>query len=417
MGRIMRILVIAISVSVFLNINSEAQELQKDTLTLNMAISRALEFNPEIIAVKKKIEASKARLLQSGLLPNPELSLEAENILGRDEFSGFRGSEITATVSQEISLSSTISKRVEVSKIDVELLKLDYIIKRLEITSEIRLTFIDLTALSKLILKNSELLTLSKEFVDNLQLRVKAGKISPAEVSRSQLIINSIELIINNLKSEYKTVLNKLATLLNLNNAENISVIEEPEFIELITDSRLQNLELKLNPKLQKIKIEMQRQMAVIDLEQAKSVPPLNLFVGMRRLNEIETNTFLLGTSIPLPVFDRNQGFIEASQIELENLKKEYEALENNLKQKLKSLTLNLITLFKSAEKLKSESLPIAENAYEIIKKGNDVGRFTILDVLDAQRTLIEIENQYLNIVRNANKTIVAIKTLINTKI
>ncbi len=413
MGRIMRILVIAM----VLSLNVTAQELPADTLTLNMAIGRALEYNPEILALKKKIEASKARLLQSGLFPNPELGLEAENIFGNNDFAGFRGSEITATVSQEISLGSTISKRVEVSKINVELMQMDYLIKRLEIISEIRLSFIDLVALSKLIEKNSELLSLSTEFVNNLQLRVNAGKISPAEVSRSLLILNSIELNINGLKSEYNSVLNKLATLLNLDSFGNIVIKKESDLLNIISESRLQNIELKSNPKLKKLKLEIQKQNAVINLEKARAIPPINLFVGVRRINEIKTNTFLVGTSIPLPIFDRNQGIIEASQVEMENLEKEYEALENNLKQRLRSYILNLKTLFKSAEKLKSESLPIAEEAYKIIKQGNDVGRFTILDVLDAQRTLIEIENQYLNIVRNANKIIVAIETITNTKI
>ncbi len=417
MRRIVRILVIAISIFC-LSINySVAQVFSKDTLTLDMAIKRALDSNPEIASMKKKIEVAEARLLQSGLIPNPQLSVDAENILGSNEFSGFRGSEITMGISQDIALSSKISNRVKVSEINVELMKHEYMRKRLEIKSAVRSKFVDLTFLSKLISRNTELLTLTGEFVENLQLRVQAGKISPAEVARAELILNSIDLNIQNIKSKYINTLNELGTLLNLNNTEKLIIVGDHEVVEFIPYQRLKNLSLDFNLELQKLKIELLKQKAVIDLEKSLSIPPINLFVGIKRLNELSANTFVLGTSIPLPVFDRNQGSINASLMELESLEKEYEALENNLKQKLKSLSNNLKILFDSAKKLKTKSLPSAEKAYEIIKKGNEVGRFTILDVLDAQRTLIEIENQYLNIVRNANKIIVEIETLINSKI
>ncbi len=68
--------------------------------------------------------------------------------------------------------------------------------------------------------------------------------------------------------------------------------------------------------------------------------------------------------------------------------------------------------LLTSAERLKSESLPVAEEAFKIINEGNSVGRFTILDVLDTQRTLFEIQNQYLTILKDINTTIIKIEGL-----
>ncbi len=121
--------------------------------------------------------------------------------------------------------------------------------------------------------------------------------------------------------------------------------------------------------------------------------------------------------SIPLPIFDRNQGAIQEAQIRLDQKSKEYEAIKNRLTLHLNLLYNRLTTLLISAEKLKKESIPNAEETFRIIKEGNLLGRFTIIDVLDTQRTLFQMQNQYLNIVSETNAVIVELEGLIVTNI
>jgi cobalt-zinc-cadmium efflux system outer membrane protein len=49
------------------------------------------------------------------------------------------------------------------------------------------------------------------------------------------------------------------------------------------------------------------------------------------------------------------------------------------------------------AELLRKEVLPGARNAYEIATIGFENGKFSFLEVLDAQRTLFAAKSQYLN--------------------
>ena len=416
MRRTLSVLVIAVLITFSGEVS--AQKIIADTLTIETAIEKAIENNPEIQEKLKIIDALKAGVIQSGLLPNPEFSLEAENILGSNEFSGFKGSEITASVNQEVALTSRISKRKKVAELNVGLAEADLKIKRLEVISEIRKNFTDALALSELIEKNRELLNVSEEFVKNLELRVKAGKISPAEVSRARLILNSIEITIGELETEYNTVVFNLISIIN-DPGLSENVILKGELDSLINfpspDSVIAALENNL--LLQKLKEEQKKQSAIVEYEETKSIPPLNLGIGIRRINELSANTFLIQTSIPIPVFDRNQGAIQQSKIEVEQKRIEYEALKNILKQKLNMQLSKLKILLETVRKIKDESLPVARKAYEVIKKGNEVGRFTILDVLDAQRTLIELQNQYLNMNRQINKTVITIESFINRKI
>jgi cobalt-zinc-cadmium efflux system outer membrane protein len=168
------------------------------------------------------------------------------------------------------------------------------------------------------------------------------------------------------------------------------------------------------NPNLKKFESEYNKHKAEIIFEKSKSIPNLTVSGGYKRLNEVNANTFLVGASLPLPIFNRNQGSIQRAKILLEQKSNEFNKIKNMLTLQLNLNYNKLKMLLSSAKKLKIESLPIAKEAFEIISKGNQVGRFKILDVLDAQRTLFEVQNQYLNTVCEINKVIVELEGLTN---
>jgi cobalt-zinc-cadmium efflux system outer membrane protein len=162
----------------------------------------------------------------------------------------------------------------------------------------------------------------------------------------------------------------------------------------------------------------------MIELEDSKSVPDLNIAVGWRWLNQtsdngvvIGANAFVLGASIPLPIYDRNQGALQEAKIRFDQKKSELRSDRNNLISDFNTTYNNLISLSEALKKLNNESIPYAQNAFEIIRDGNLVGRFTILDVLDTQRTLFELQSEYLRTLGNYNIQIVRLERLIGQNI
>ena len=393
-----------------------AQRIDNNELTIENAVKNGIENNYELQILLKAIDVSAALKMQSSLYPNPEFAIEAENILGSNDFSGLRGSEITASLSQNILLAGKLSKLEKVSEMDISLAEWDYEAKRLEIATDIRKAFTKAMVIQKLIEKNNELFKISNELVLNLNERVKVGRISPAEVSRAKIILNNLEIEISSLNSEYESSVFELSILINDPNLIIESVDGEVKFVEEIIQYDSLYTMLENNPNLKRFESEYSRQKAVISYEESKSVPDLTLSAGYRRLSEINANTFLIGASMPIPIFDSNQGNIQASRIDLDKKRLEYEQTKNRFTLKLNLLYNRLRMLIDTSSKLKSGSIPEAVEAFRIIKEGNLRGRFTILDMLDVERTLFEIENQYLNIQGEINTLLVEIEGL-TTKI
>lgn len=386
-------------------------------LTIEKAVSLAVQNNPELKTLHYEIDALGAAKIQSGLMPNPDFEVEAENIFGSKDFNGFDNSEITAVLSQDILLAGKISKRVKVAETNISLAEWDYETKRIEIITDIRKAFQQALAVQLLIEKNEELIKVSKEFVVNLQKRAYAGKISPAEVSRAKIILNSLRIDLNRLKSEYENYKSELLSLIyqpDLTIDELIGELEYP--VDVPSYDSLLN-QLTNNPKLKRYESEYDKQTAIVNLEESKAVPDLTISVGFKRLNDAKANTFLVGASIPLLIFDRNQGAIQEAKIRVDQKQREYFSVKNRLTLQLNVLYKRLNTLIETAAQLNSESIPEAEDAFQIIKEGNLVGRFAIIDVLDAERTLFELQNQYLNIIGQIHSTQIEIEGLIAKEI
>lgn len=386
-------------------------------LTIEKAVLLALQNNPELKTLRYEIDALEAAKLQSGLMPNPEFEVEAENILGSKNFNGFDNSEITAVLSQDILLAGKISKRVKVAESNISLAGWDYETKRIEIITDIRKAFQQALAVKLLIEKNEELIKISKEFIANLQKRVDAGKISPAEVSRAKIILNALKIDLNRLKSEYETYKSELLSLIyqpDLTINELKGELEYP--VDIPSYDSLLN-QLTNNPKLKRYETEYDKQTAIVNLEESKAAPDLTISAGFKRLNDAKANTFLIGASIPLPIFDRNQGAIQEAKIRFDQKKREYFSVKNRLTLQLNVFYKRLNTLIETADQLSGESIPEAKDAFQIIKEGNLVGRFAIIDVLDAERTLFELQNQYLNIIGQIHSTQIEIEGLIAKEI
>ena len=64
------------------------------------------------------------------------------------------------------------------------------------------------------------------------------------------------------------------------------------------------------NPDIAQLEKEIEERRANVVLENAKRIPDLTLSGGLRRLNESDDTAFVLGFSVPLPLFDRNRGGI-----------------------------------------------------------------------------------------------------------
>ena len=132
---------------------------------------------------------------------------------------------------------------------------------------------------------------------------------------------------------------------------------------------------------------------------------------------QLVINAFVAGVAIPIPVFDRNQGGILESRYRMAQAEKERQAAEVQIKTALAGTYQTLSAAYFEATALKSEVLPGAQNAFDAASEGYRQGKFSYLDVLDAQRTFVEAKVQYTEALSTYHKAKTDIERLIGEEL
>jgi cobalt-zinc-cadmium efflux system outer membrane protein len=152
---------------------------------------------------------------------------------------------------------------------------------------------------------------------------------------------------------------------------------------------------LALRPDYQSLLQQEASAKAALSLARRTPIPDLGLFVDYNRPQPGISSSYDLTLSIPVPLFDRNQGNISQAEAAYEKTRLAEESLRTQLRADLwKGLqewqaASGLLAAYQGGvvDEAK-ESLEITRHAYEL-------GTGTLLDFLDAEASYRQIESAY----------------------
>jgi cobalt-zinc-cadmium efflux system outer membrane protein len=169
---------------------------------------------------------------------------------------------------------------------------------------------------------------------------------------------------------------------------------------------------LESNPDVARWTQEMVRREAVFDLERSKAIPDLTLTAGARRVESSDDIGAVLQLSVPLPLFNRNQGDIAAAQARILKGHQESRAARVGVNAVFLEAYSRLVAASERLKALEKEILPSAKEVYDATSKGYLAGGFDLLNVLEAQRTVYATRLEIVNARAEFQKAKVQIEAL-----
>lgn len=389
----------------------------EDTVTLQQALALALLHNPELEAFSVEIRAKDAQLLQAGLYPNPELETEAEEFGGGKGMNEFDGVETTIWLSQLIPLGGKISKRKRVAALEKDLSVWDYESKKLDVLTLTAKAFIEVLASQERLHLAKELNTLAQDVLETVSARVKAGKDFPVEKTKAEVALSTSIIKLERAQRVLEATRKNLTLIWGSNNPKFKKA--EGDLYTTKDIPSLGNLQEKIsqNPDIARWKQEIEMRKAVIKREDSKAIPDVTFSFGKRFLAEDNTDAFVMGFSLPLPVFDRNQGSRLEAKHRLSKAKKDEEAVKLQILSFLSGSYQLLSAAFIEAETLRNKVLPDARKVFDNSAEWYRKGKFSYLQVLDAQRTLFQIREQFIDALNAYHQGVNDVERLIADKI
>lgn len=376
-------------------------------LSLQEAIRLAQQYHPDIAAAKKEIAATEASLRQAGLLRNPELVAMMEDARSENR-------STTWQLNQAIELGGKRRARISTAESGLNIAKIDFNIMLNEIRATVTTRFNEVLIAQERQRLALTSLELTQRAYSAAKKQVTVGKVAPLEESKARVAQSSTQLELAKSESELMMARQRLQSILGNHVNQTTELIGRFDTLPLLPDSLDLEKQLTQSPQIIKAKIEVEKRAAMIDVERSKQIPDVTLSLGAKREQLTGRQQPMIGVSIPISLFDRNQGNVQESISRLDKAKDELQSTQIHVRNELMQALQRLRFAIDEAQLSNRDLLPTAQNAFELALKGFEFGKFNFLDVLDAQRSLLAAKAQYLRSCGDAHLAAADIQRLLN---
>lgn len=359
-------------------------------LTLQQALQAAYEGNPALRAASRAIGIADGGRIQAGLLPNPELGLSTE---GTDRRSRVETVEIAQTIELGGKRSARLLAADQERQLAVEALNT----RRAELRADVIAAYLDALGMQERVTLARSAIDVAGRAANAATRRVAAGKISPVEQTRSSVAEAMVKMELIQASADLALARRKLAALMGSSQVIAQPLVAPTLALAAIPDVAELEARLAAAPRLRQAHVQVAREEAQVGVERSLRMPDLRVSVGSQRDRERGGGTqAVLGLSVPLPLFNRNQGHLAAALQRADQARDEFDAERLRLHNAALDARQRLEVAQIQLDSLSGEVLPAAQQAYDAAVTGFELGKFGFLDVLDTQRALIAARTQYL---------------------
>lgn len=415
MSRLLRLLAPVLLVPVFHCAGAEGLGPEPSgELTLQQAITAAMARNPELSASEFDLRAADAQVTQAGLRPNPELAVEFENFGGGGAASGADTLETTLRLGQVLELGGKRARRIDVARAGLDVTTIERQAQQLDLLADVSRRFIDVVAAQESLALADESVRLAERTLSAISTRVDAARSPEAERRRAVIALTRARLDAQRAETALKAARNGLAATwgssapafqsarANLFRLQDVGRWDEllnrlqqsPDFLRFASAARLREAELRL--------------------AQAEIRPDLRVEAGLRRFEETNDQAFVAGFSLPLPVWNRNQGAIREAEIRRGQVRVAERAAWVRAQAILSALYAAVRSAGEAVRTLREQALPQAEAALELTQSGYERGRFSYLELAAAQQDLLDVQRDAIAFAADAQHLVVEIERLTN---
>lgn len=388
-----------------------------DPLSLSDAVSRALEKSPALAPYSAELRIADAKLVTALARPNPELEVEAEDILGSGEYREFESAVYNVGISQLIELAGKRKQRAEIARAGQEAEAHRYEAARREIIAETANRYIETLAAQAIEENAVHDLRIADETVKKLELLREGGRGSEIEIGQAELGKNEATLVLESARRESTIARTRLAATW---------ADTEPDFSSVTGSLQppsqpshsLEELKSETcdHPALLLASSQVDVSKEELTLQEKEKTPDLTLGLGYRRDSAIDDNAVVLGFSLPLPLFNKNEGGIAEASANIEKSR----ALENQTRSTLELAVAEAHARLRSATKeydlISHKMLPAAQKQHQTLAEGIELGRVKYLDLLEARRALNAVRKQQIDSLIRYHSARVQIESLCGTK-
>lgn len=410
-------------------------------LTLNDSVRLALEKNPNILAMKKRIESAKSQ--EQGALSNflPKLDLSAmrtvEEKLFTIEIPSFipgqpptvakfdftKDYQYSLRMTQPIFTGGKLISAYNQARLNLDLTEeMDSQIRQ-DLIFEVKKAYYGVL-LSKEILKVSQdALSLAEKHLERTRKLLDAGVASKLDLLRAEVQVANLKPQVIRAKNACDLAEEGLKTLLGLSSEDEIILKENLSYKPAeIDQNKLLSFALERRPEINQLKIQRKMTLEMLKLAWASYIPNVAIAGEFNwRADRFSfskgalENYYTVNLVVTLPIFDgfSRESKISQSKAELERIDYILKGVEQSISLDVKNAFLSFKEAKESYESQKT-NVAQAEEAVRVAELNYEEGLATYLDVLSAHMALTEARTNLAQALFNYNVALAKIERAVS---
>lgn len=377
-------------------------------ITIEEAVQEALQNNPGLLAEKLGIPVAETAVITAGLRPNPVVSASSDHLdwlgTGFSEVNGAGPTETALRIDFPWERGHKREYRVDTAGYARKIAEARVAdsIRRLRL--DVTLACIDvMEAKARLDLANDNLRSL-QGVVQLNETRLQGGAIPPIELTRSRVAmlqfrsnVKTAELALTTARIKLQTLLGRTPGQASLGTIDVSDPLKIPIPPTAPALAQIQTRAIAIRPDIQAARLDQARSQSELRLQLANGKVDYTAGTEYRRQQGINGTGNSVGFffSVPLPVFNRNQGEIARVTSEEVQLQKQIEALQSQVSGEVTGAYREYETARQLIGDIESDLLGLSQEARDTTTYVYQAGAGSLLDVLDAQRAFNETMSTY----------------------
>jgi cobalt-zinc-cadmium efflux system outer membrane protein len=373
----------------------------------------AFDHNPTLKQADAELRAAEGRKRQAGLYPNPTIGYQGEQIRG----GSFRGGEQGAFLQQDIVLGGKLGAAKNVFEQERKQAEVEREEQRLRVANGVTLAYYQSLAAQETVALRARLLKMAQDAVATSKQLFNVGQSDQPDVLQAEIEEEQAELALVAAQQNQLQRWKALAAIVGnpglpfsplSGSLEEVPELDPQQWLgALLTDS----------PAIKISQLGVTRAEAAVSRARREPIPDLQLRGGLEQNRELlETSGRPAGlqgfaeVGVRIPLFNRNQGNIQAAKANVERAKLETQRVQLLLRERLAPTVQNYLTAKTAVDRYRNQMIPRAEKAYALyLQKYNNMAA-AYPQVLIAQRTLFQLRTDYVNALETLWVNSVALK-------
>lgn len=369
-------------------------------VTLDQVQKIARQNNPTLRQAEAEIRAAKARQQQAGLYPNPTVGYTGDEIRGGSVGGGKEGFFVQQTIvtGGKLRLSREVfGKQTQLATIEADE-------QRIRVESAVQMAFIRVLAAQEMLDARRDLAKISQDDVDTQRRLFNTGQADETELLDAEVIAERARMAArmqeNTLREEWRSLSSVIGqpelpmSTVGGELASGWPELNEEGAVEAITNQ---------SPAVKIAETAAAHAQSRLARSLKEPLPDVTVRAGMEYNNELLGGLpFAKGwegiaeVSLPIPIWNRNQGDTAAARAEIDRAQQEKRRIALTLRDRAASAVDQYANAKLMVTEYRDAILPRAKKSYGLMteKYGQMLAAYP--RVLESERNLYELQIEYI---------------------